>query len=106
MNKTNTPPFKTTQLKPLNISPKNGINNKGTIKPTHPVLGLLLKTTGTTLNNAKKLSKIENGIIKNVVAKNIFLNGKCCIVLGLRKEQKKQFVRWLKCIECFLFIKH
>jgi hypothetical protein len=57
----------------------NGIKSKGMMNPTHPVLGTSLKLTGTTLNNAKKLAKIENGIIKKVVAKKIFLNGKVCI---------------------------
>jgi len=73
------------------------MNNIGIMKPKIPVLGLLLKSTGTTLKKAKKLSKIENGIIKNVVAKNIFLNGKFCILLGF-KLLKKPPVRWLKYI--------
>jgi hypothetical protein len=68
--------------------PMNGINNIGTMKPIHPVLGLLLNSTGTTLNKAKKLSKIENGMIKNVVAMSIFLNGKCCILIGLSKTKE------------------
>ncbi|WP_394772560.1 hypothetical protein [Mucilaginibacter sp.] len=60
------------------MNPKKGINKIGMINPTKPVLGLLLNSTGTILKRAKKPAKIENGIIKNVVAKNIFLNGKLC----------------------------
>jgi hypothetical protein len=56
----------------------------GIIKPISPVLGVLLKSTGTILNSAKKLSKIENGIVQKIHAKNNFLKGKVFMDFGVR----------------------